>query len=105
MVRSREDEVRQPELANRVEALQLKRLEQIEGERLEADRPVDRVGDRLKIRHLDRPTARTESKDSFESFRESCFDSADGPSASSAEGLGERVGVGAGPHRVGVLTP
>src|SRR6266545_7365868 len=51
VVRSREDEVYKAELANRVQPLKLQRLEQIEGERLKADRSVDRVGDRLQIRH------------------------------------------------------
>ena len=51
MIRPREHEIRQAELSNRIESLQLERFEEVEGERIEADRPVDGVRDRLQIRH------------------------------------------------------
>src|SRR5438132_11337072 len=51
MIRPREHEIRQAELSNRIESLQLERFEEVEGERIEADRPVDGVRDRLHIRH------------------------------------------------------
>src|SRR2546425_1922740 len=51
MIRPREHEIRQAELPNRIESLHLERFEEVHGERIEADRPVDRVRDRLQIRH------------------------------------------------------
>src|SRR5207245_8855214 len=51
MIRPREHKIRQAELPDRIESLQLERFEEVEGERIEADRPVDRVRNRLQIRH------------------------------------------------------
>ena len=51
MVRAGEDEVGQPKLPDRIQSLQLQRLEQIEGERLQADRAVNGVRDGLQVRH------------------------------------------------------
>src|SRR6266704_4338104 len=51
VVRSREDEVREAELPDRIEALELERLEQGERQRFEANRPVHGVGDRLEFRY------------------------------------------------------
>src|SRR6266508_2158520 len=50
VVRPREDEVREAELADRVETLELERLEQVARQWFEADRPVHGVGDRLEFR-------------------------------------------------------
>src|SRR5207245_1983468 len=58
MIRPREHEIRQAELPNRIESLQLERFEEVEGERIEADRPVDCVRDRLQIRHPTRQPMR-----------------------------------------------
>src|SRR5437867_12552243 len=49
--RARKDEVRRPELPDRIEPLQLQGLEQVEGERLQTDRAVNRVRDGLQVRH------------------------------------------------------
>ncbi len=51
VVRPREDEVREAELADRVETLELERLEQVERQRFEANGPVHGVGNRLQFRH------------------------------------------------------
>src|SRR3972149_1408781 len=51
VVRARKDEIRQAELSDRIEALQLERLEEGPGERLQADPPVNRVRDPLRTRH------------------------------------------------------
>ena len=51
VVRPREDEVREAELADRVETLEFERLQQVERQRFEPNRPVHGVGDRLEFRH------------------------------------------------------
>src|SRR5206468_9721761 len=51
MIRPRKHEIREAELTNRIESLELERFEEVEGQRIEANRPMDRVGNRLQIRH------------------------------------------------------
>src|SRR2546422_8638864 len=58
MIRPREHEIRQAELPNRIESLQLERFEEVEGERIEADRPLDCVRGRLQTRHPTRQPLR-----------------------------------------------
>src|SRR3970282_1759347 len=51
MVRAGKDEVREAELPDRIEALELERLEEIEDERVEPYRPVNGVRNRLRFPH------------------------------------------------------
>src|SRR5881409_395408 len=51
MVRPREHEIRQTELADRIQSLEFERFEEVEGQRIQANRAMNRVRDRLQIRH------------------------------------------------------
>jgi len=51
VVRAGEDEVGEPELADPVQALELQALQEVEDEGVQAEGPVDRVVDRLELRH------------------------------------------------------
>ena len=51
VVRAGEDEVREAELPDRVQPLELEGLHEGEDEGVEAEGPVDRVRDRLRSRH------------------------------------------------------
>src|SRR2546427_9148574 len=51
MVRPREHEIRQTELADRIQSLEFERFEEVEGQRIQANRAMNRVRNRLQIRH------------------------------------------------------
>ena len=51
VVRPREDEVREAELADRVQPLKLQGFEEVEDDGVQAKGPVDRVRDRFELRH------------------------------------------------------
>src|SRR5438445_7588921 len=51
MVRPGEHEVREAELADRIQSLKFERFEEVEGQRIKANRPVNRIRNRLQIRH------------------------------------------------------
>src|SRR2546428_9026162 len=55
MVRPRKHEIRQTELADRIQSLEFERFEKIEGQRIQANRPVNRVRNRLQIGPPTRP--------------------------------------------------
>src|SRR3989442_12931350 len=58
MIRPREHEIRQAELPNRIETLQLDRFEEVEGEGIKEDHSVDSVRDRVKNLHPTHTTTR-----------------------------------------------